>query len=98
MYQPRLPRIAMCQHLQTRGTPSARIHRFNVCHFVAAHLALYISLYLPFQDDLAQPLHNFPLKQHSAMETARLRLEPIDLAHLEGFHRIWSDPVTTQWR
>ncbi|GLI72364.1 hypothetical protein PoHVEF18_000536 [Penicillium ochrochloron] len=31
------------------------------------------------------------------METARLRLEPIDLAHLEGFHRIWSDPDTTQW-
>ncbi|CEJ54588.1 hypothetical protein PMG11_00892 [Penicillium brasilianum] len=31
------------------------------------------------------------------METARLRLEPIDLAHLEAFHRIWSDPDTTQW-
>ncbi|EPS27525.1 hypothetical protein PDE_02468 [Penicillium oxalicum 114-2] len=31
------------------------------------------------------------------METARLRLEPIDLAHLEGFHEIWSDPDTTQW-
>ncbi|KAJ5168982.1 uncharacterized protein N7482_004576 [Penicillium canariense] len=31
------------------------------------------------------------------METARLRFEPIDLAYLDGFHRIWSDHQTTQW-
>lgn len=31
------------------------------------------------------------------IETARLRLEPIKLSHLEGFHRIWSNPLATRW-
>ncbi|KAJ5118688.1 hypothetical protein N7476_011044 [Penicillium atrosanguineum] len=31
------------------------------------------------------------------METARLRLDPIGLHHLDGFHRIWTNPDATRW-
>ncbi|KAJ5191700.1 uncharacterized protein N7498_010685 [Penicillium cinerascens] len=31
------------------------------------------------------------------METARLRLDPIGLCHLDGFHRIWTNPDSTRW-
>ncbi|KAJ5693204.1 hypothetical protein N7462_002627 [Penicillium macrosclerotiorum] len=31
------------------------------------------------------------------METPHLRLEQIDLSHLEEYHRVWVNPATTKW-
>ena len=64
-----------------------------------SHSKLPFYLLERFSDEPAR-LRNFLCNLFptaTQMETARLRLDPISLCHLDGFHRIWTNPDATRW-